>query len=57
MNPNYTTVAKQDLDKLLVARFITLVEEATGLSPICGGTKKEQEASNLHGFPKIEHCH
>jgi hypothetical protein len=23
----------------------------------CGGTKKEREASNLHGFSKIEHYH
>ncbi len=22
-----------------------------------GGTEKEQEAPNLHGFPKIERCH
>ncbi len=28
MNPNYVVVVKQDLDKLLIARFITSVEEA-----------------------------
>jgi hypothetical protein len=28
MNPNYVTIVKQDLDKLLNASFITLVEEA-----------------------------
>ncbi len=26
-------------------------------APHCGGTKKEQEALDLHGFSKIEHCH
>jgi hypothetical protein len=28
MNPNYDVVVKKDLDKLLNANFITLVEEA-----------------------------
>jgi hypothetical protein len=23
----------------------------------CGGSKKKREASNMHGFPKIEHHH
>jgi len=50
-------VMKQDLDKLLIAGFIVPMEEATWLSPICGGTKKEREALNLHGFSKIECCH
>jgi len=40
MNLNYIVVVKQDLDKLLVARFITLVEEATWLSPIVMVPKK-----------------
>jgi hypothetical protein len=29
MNPNYATMVKQYLDKLLVARFIAPMEEAT----------------------------
>jgi hypothetical protein len=34
MNPNYITVVKQDLHKLLAIRFIVLMEEATWFSPI-----------------------
>jgi hypothetical protein len=34
LNPNYVTVIKQDIDKLLAVRFIQLVEEATRLSPV-----------------------
>jgi hypothetical protein len=30
MNPNYAMVIKQDLDKLLAAGFIELVEQALG---------------------------
>jgi hypothetical protein len=40
MNQNYTTTVKQNLDKLLVASFITVVEEATWLSPIVVVPKK-----------------
>ncbi len=29
MNPNYVAMVKQDLDKLLIARFIAPVEEVT----------------------------
>jgi hypothetical protein len=34
LNPNYTIVVKQYIDKLLVVGFIQLIEEATWLSPI-----------------------
>jgi hypothetical protein len=47
---------KQNLDKLLGMGFIIPMEEVTWLSPIYGGTKKEWEALNLHGFLKIECC-
>jgi hypothetical protein len=40
MNPNYATIVKQDLDKLLSARFITSVEEASWISPIVIVSKK-----------------
>jgi hypothetical protein len=33
MNLNYVAVEKQDLDKLLAARFIAPMEEATWFSP------------------------
>jgi hypothetical protein len=32
--PNYATIVKQDIDKLLAVGFIEYVEEATWLSPI-----------------------
>jgi hypothetical protein len=32
MNPNYVVVVKHDIDKLLVAKFIQPVEEATWLN-------------------------
>jgi len=34
LNPNYVVVVKQDINKLLIARFIQPVEEVTWLSPI-----------------------
>jgi len=34
VNPNYVTIVKQDLDKLLSASFIAPMEEVSWLSPI-----------------------
>ncbi len=34
LNPNYVIVVNQNIDKLLVIRFIQYVEEVTWLSPI-----------------------
>jgi hypothetical protein len=34
LNPNYVTSMQQDINKLLIVRFIQYVEEATWLSPI-----------------------
>jgi hypothetical protein len=34
MNPNYVTIVKQDLDKLLAIRFIKSMEQVIWLSPI-----------------------
>jgi hypothetical protein len=34
LNPNYATLVKQDIDKLLVVGFIQPMEEATCLSSI-----------------------
>jgi hypothetical protein len=34
LNPNYATIVKQDIDKLLATIFIQYVGEATWLSPI-----------------------
>jgi len=33
LNPNYATIVKQDINKLLVVGFIKHVEEAIRLSP------------------------
>jgi hypothetical protein len=40
MNPYYAAMVKQDLDKLLITRFIVPVEEATWLLPIVVVPKK-----------------
>ena len=40
MNPNYVSIVKKDIDKLLDARFIVPVETATWLSPIVVVPKK-----------------
>jgi len=40
MNPNYVTVMKQDLDRLLTMGFIVPMEEATWLSSIMVVLKK-----------------
>jgi hypothetical protein len=40
MNPNYATVVKRDLDKLLSVGFIAQVEEASWLLPIVVVLKK-----------------
>jgi hypothetical protein len=40
MNSNYATMVKQDVDKLLVGRFIAIKGETTWLSPIVVVLKK-----------------
>lgn len=40
MNPNYTTIVKHDVDKLLDVGFIALVEQVTWLSHIVVVPKK-----------------
>jgi len=43
MNPNYVVIIKQDLDELLAASFIKLMEQATWLSPIVVVPKKNNK--------------
>jgi hypothetical protein len=50
MNPNYATIVKHDLDKHLNASFITLVEEASWLSPIIIVLKKNGKFWICVGF-------
>ncbi len=54
LNPNYATTIKQDIDKLLVARFVQLVEEARWLSPIVVIPKKNRKLKKLCGFLKVK---
>ncbi len=56
-NPNYVTIIKQDIDKLLASRFIKSIEEATWLSPIVIIPKKNGETENLYRFQKIKCSH
>jgi hypothetical protein len=53
MNPNYVTTVKKDLNKLLVASFITLVEEATWLSLIVLVPKKNGKLQICVDFHKL----
>jgi len=53
MNPNYATFVKQDLDKLLAANFIELIEQATWLSPIVVVPKKNGKSSICIDFRKL----
>jgi hypothetical protein len=43
LNPNYATIIEQDIDKLLVAKFIQFIKEATWLSPIIIVLKKNDK--------------
>jgi hypothetical protein len=40
LNPSYSAIVKHDINKLLVASFIKLVEEATWLSTLVIVLKK-----------------
>jgi hypothetical protein len=53
LNPNYAVIIKQDIDKLLVACFIKLVEEATWLSPIIIVPKKNKKLKISVDFRKL----
>ncbi len=53
LNPNYVTVVKQNIDKLLVIGFIQLVEEARWLSPIVVAPKKNGKLRICINFKKL----
>ncbi len=56
MNPNYATIIKQDLDKLLNVGFITPIERASWLSPIVVVLKKNEKFWIFMNFwPKMIH--
>jgi isopentenyl phosphate kinase len=53
LNLIYVAVIKQDIDKLLVVKFIQLVEEATWLSPIVVVLKKNGKLKICVDFKKL----
>ncbi len=53
MNSNYDVGVKQDLDKLLVTRFIVPMEEATWLYPITVVLKKNKKLQICMDFQKL----
>jgi hypothetical protein len=53
LNPNYARVVKQDIEKLLVVRFIQLIEEVTWLSPIVVVLKKNGKLKICVDFRKL----
>jgi hypothetical protein len=57
LNINYVTIVKQDIDTLLVARFIQSIEEATWLSPIVVIPKKNGKLKIYINFRKFKCSH
>jgi hypothetical protein len=53
LNFNYVVIIKHDIDKLLVASFIKLVEEAIWLSPIVVVPKKNGKLNIFVDFSKL----
>jgi hypothetical protein len=53
LNPNYDTIVKQNIDKLLVAGFIQSIEEVTWLSPIVVVPKKNGKLKIYIDFKKL----
>jgi hypothetical protein len=53
LNPNYVTIVKQNINKLLTAGFIEFVEEATWLSPIIPVPKKNGKLKIYIDFRKL----
>jgi hypothetical protein len=53
LNPNYAAIVKQNIDKLLVARFIKPFEEATWLSSITFVPKKYGKLKIYLDFRKL----
>jgi hypothetical protein len=54
LNPNYATIVKQDIDKLLATRFIQFVEKMTWLSPIVITPKKNGKLIICINFRKLK---
>ncbi len=52
-NPNYVTIMKQDINKLLIVGFIQFVQEVTWLSPMVVVPKKNGELKICIDFKKL----
>jgi hypothetical protein len=53
MNPNYVTMVKQVLDKLLIASFIIPIKETNWLSPVVVVPKKNGKLCICVDFRKL----
>jgi hypothetical protein len=53
LNPNYVTIVKQNIDKLLVVGFIQSIKEATWLSPIVVVPQKNGKLKICINFRKL----
>jgi hypothetical protein len=53
LNPNYATTFKQNIDKLLAARFIQSAKKVTWLSPIIVVPKKNGKLRIYMHFRKL----
>ncbi len=53
LNSNYAAIVKQNIDKLLAARFIESVKEVTWLSPIVVSPKKNGKLRIYIDFIKL----
>jgi hypothetical protein len=53
LNPNYITIVKHDVDKLLTANFIKPIEKATWPSPIIVVLKKNENLRICVNFIKL----
>jgi hypothetical protein len=53
LNPNYVAAIKHDIDKLLIVRFIQLIEEVTWLSPIVVVLRKNGKLKICVDFRKL----
>jgi hypothetical protein len=54
LNPNYATIVKQDINKLLVTGVIQSIKEATWLSPIVVVPKKNGKLKICMDFRKLK---
>jgi hypothetical protein len=53
LNPNYASIAKHDIEKLLATSFIKHVEKATWLSPMVIVLKKNGKFKKFVDFRKL----